>query len=46
MQSAVIAVTLLNRLDGDQVNSTSQQLAEFEERPIKAVVRYIMTDYK
>ena len=46
VQAAVIAVTLLNRLEGDQVNSTAQQLAEFEERPIKAVVKYVLTDYK
>jgi len=45
VSSAVIVVTLLNRLAGDQVTSTSEQLAEFEARPIRVVVRYILSDY-
>ena len=42
--AAVVAVTLLDRLDGDQVTSTPEQLAEFEARPIKAVIQYVMND--
>lgn len=37
VQAAVICVTILNRLEGDQVGSTPQELAEFEARPVKAV---------
>ena len=45
VSSAVMAVTLLNRLDGDQVTSTSEELAEFESRPITAVIEYVKNDY-
>ena len=34
VRSAVICVALLNRLEGDQVRSSAQDLHEFENRPV------------
>ena len=45
VRSAVIAVTLLNRLEGDQVTSTPQQLGTFEEFPVRTVLEFLKRDY-
>jgi len=45
VQSVVMCVALLDRLDGDQVNSTSKELAEFESRPVRVVLTFILSDY-
>lgn len=41
IRSAVVCVTLLDRLKGDQVCSPKEVLNEFQERPQKLVSRYI-----
>lgn len=41
IRAADVCVTLLNRLEGDQVKSTKAQLKDFEERPFKLVSRFI-----
>ncbi|CAD6994306.1 uridine phosphorylase 1 isoform X1 [Ceratitis capitata] len=41
IRAADVCVTLLNRLEGDQVNSTKAQLKDFEERPFRLVARFI-----
>ena len=46
VRSAVICVAFLNRLEGDQVTSTLQQLGEYEERPINTVLSFIKEDLK
>ena len=37
----VVCVTLLNRLEGDQITVPSDQLHEFETRPFELVLAYI-----
>ena len=44
VRSAVICVAILNRLEGDQVTSTPQELGNFEERPILTVLSFIKED--
>lgn len=44
VRSAVICVAILNRLEGDQVNSTPEELAGFEERPMNTVLNFIKKD--
>lgn len=39
--AAVVCVTLLNRLDGDQVTSSKQTLTEFQTRPQKLLMTFI-----
>lgn len=39
--AAVVCVTLLDRLRGDQVCSPHDMLAEFEKRPQRLVVHFI-----
>lgn len=41
IRGAVACVTLLNRLDGDQVLSSMETLMEYDERPAHLVVKYI-----
>ncbi|XP_018015610.1 uridine phosphorylase 1 isoform X1 [Hyalella azteca] len=41
IRSAVVCVTLLNRLNGDQVSSSKAQLNEWQEFPQRLVARYI-----
>ncbi|XP_054847688.1 uridine phosphorylase 1-like [Eublepharis macularius] len=41
IKGAVVCVTLLNRLQGDQITSSPEVLAEFESRPQKLVVYFI-----
>ena len=45
VQAAVICVAILNRLNGDQVTATPEQLADFEGRPVRAVARFIKQDF-
>jgi len=40
-KAAVVCATLLNRLNGDQVTSTPQQLAEFTDNALSIVVTYV-----
>lgn len=40
--AACICVALLNRLNGDQVESTPAQLADFSDNPQQMLIRYIM----
>jgi len=40
VQAAVLCVTLLDRLKGDQVNLTAEQLEDFQSRPQKIVTAY------
>ena len=44
VRSAVICVALLNRLNGDQVTSTMEELGQFEERPMNTVLSFIKDD--
>ncbi|CAL2038044.1 unnamed protein product [Caenorhabditis brenneri] len=39
--SAIVCVTLLNRMDGDQVQIAKEQYIEYEERPFRLVTAYI-----
>ncbi|KAK7065558.1 Uridine phosphorylase 1 [Halocaridina rubra] len=41
IRGAVICVTLLNRLDGDQVTASKETLNEWQEYPQQLVARYI-----
>ncbi|MBU0506110.1 MAG: uridine phosphorylase [bacterium] len=41
LRGAVVCVALLNRLHGDQVTSTSEQLADFSDRAQQVVLNYI-----
>ncbi|XP_029786491.1 uridine phosphorylase 1 isoform X2 [Suricata suricatta] len=41
LQVAVVCVTLLNRLEGDQVNSPHEVLAEYQQRPQRLVSYFI-----
>ncbi|XP_007659827.1 uridine phosphorylase 1 [Ornithorhynchus anatinus] len=41
VQAAVVCVTLLNRLDGDQITSSHEVLVEYQQRPQKLVGYYI-----
>ena len=41
IRAAVVCVTLLNRLNGDQVASSKQVLNEWQNRPQQLVARYI-----
>ncbi|XP_049497176.1 uridine phosphorylase 1 isoform X2 [Panthera uncia] len=41
LQVAVVCVTLLNRLEGDQVNSPHEVLVEYQERPQRLVGHFI-----
>ncbi|CAJ0579149.1 unnamed protein product, partial [Mesorhabditis spiculigera] len=41
VKAAICCVTLLNRMDGDQVNITAEQYMEYEMRPFRVVVAYI-----
>ena len=45
VQAAVVCVAILNRLNGDQVTATPEQLADYENRPVRAVARFIKQDY-
>lgn len=38
---AIVCVTLLDRLKGDQVTISQQQLLDFQERPFRLVSEYI-----
>jgi len=44
VKAAVICVAFLNRLHGDQVTSSMEQLGQFEERPINVVLSFIKED--
>ncbi|KAK2710805.1 hypothetical protein QYM36_012102 [Artemia franciscana] len=41
IRAAIVCVTLLNRLNGDQINSTKEERDEWQARPQKLVSRYI-----
>ncbi|XKL59527.1 hypothetical protein PGB90_000543 [Kerria lacca] len=41
IKSAVICVTLLDRLKGDQINQTKKTLEEWQDRPMVIAARYI-----
>ncbi|KAL0618885.1 Uridine phosphorylase 1 [Plecturocebus cupreus] len=41
LQAAVVCVTLLNRLEGDQISSPCNVLAEFQQRPQRLVSYFI-----
>lgn len=43
---ACICVALLNRLEGDQVNSTPQQLAAYQHNAIQVAINFVTTDWK
>lgn len=44
IKSAVVCVTLLNRLKGDQITTPKDELISWQERPQKIVARYIMSE--
>ena len=46
VRSIVVCVALLNRLKGDQVTSTMEQLKAFEERPVDLIIEFIKRDYQ
>lgn len=39
--SAVVCVTLLNRLEGDQISSPHEVLVEYQQRPQRLVGHFI-----
>lgn len=39
--AAVVCVTLLNRLEGDQISSPHEVLAEYQQRPQRLVGQFI-----
>ena len=41
IKCAIVCVTLLNRLDGDQVRVPPREYKDFQTRPQKLVVKYI-----
>ncbi len=41
IRSAVVCVSLLNRLDGDQITSTKEALSDFQSRPQRLVAEFI-----
>uniref|UniRef100_A0A6M2DG52 Putative uridine phosphorylase n=1 Tax=Xenopsylla cheopis TaxID=163159 RepID=A0A6M2DG52_XENCH len=41
VRAAIVNVTLLDRLQGDQIRSSKQQLLEYQDRPQIIVARYI-----
>ena len=41
--ATMIAVTLVNRLDGDQISATPEMLAEFSERSQSVAINYLLT---
>ncbi len=41
--ATMIAVTLVNRFDGDQIKSTAEQLAEFSDRSQKVIINYMLS---
>jgi len=41
IRSACVCVTLLNRLDGDQISSTKELMSEWQGYPQRVVARYI-----
>jgi uridine phosphorylase len=45
VRSIVVCVAILNRLNGDQVRSTMDELKAFEERPVEAVIEFIRRDF-
>ncbi|XP_037956682.1 uridine phosphorylase 1-like isoform X2 [Teleopsis dalmanni] len=41
IKAGAICVTLLNRLNGDQIDITKEQLDDFQQRPLTVAIRYI-----
>ncbi|CAM4513643.1 unnamed protein product [Lepidochelys olivacea] len=41
VRAAVVCVTLLNRLEGDQISSSHDVLVEYQQRPLKLVGHFI-----
>lgn len=39
---AIVCVTLLNRLNGDQIKTPTEVLKSWEERPMQVVIDYMM----
>ncbi|CAG9568657.1 unnamed protein product [Danaus chrysippus] len=46
LRAADVCVTFLDRLNGDQVTSSNSKLAEFQERPMVVVGKYISRYYE
>lgn len=46
VQACCIAVTFLDRLQGDQLTSDLRLLKEWESRPMRVVQQYILADYE
>lgn len=46
LAAAVVNTTLLNRLEGDQVTSTPEQLGEFSDRAQQVVINYLRKKLK
>ena len=46
VRSIVICVAILNRLNGDQVSSSMEELKAFEERPVDVIIEFIRRDYQ
>lgn len=44
--ATMIAVTLLNRFDGDQINATAEQLSEYSDRSQAVVINYLLSQIK
>jgi uridine phosphorylase len=43
ISATMIAVTLLNRFNGDQITSTAEELAEFSDRSQTVVINYLLS---
>ena len=43
---SIICVTLLNRLNGDQVHTPKETMKEWEKRPLEIVAEYIKQKVK
>ncbi len=46
ISATMIAVTLLNRLNGDQITATAEQLGEYSDRSQEVVINYLLSQLK
>jgi uridine phosphorylase len=46
VKSACVAVTLLNRLEGDSVKSSPETLGEYERRVTQLILEFVQKDFE
>jgi len=44
IRSAVVCVTIVDRLDGDQIMASKEELLRWQERPMDVVARFILSE--